>query len=242
MATLVRLVLRFAAVIVLTFAIAGLAPRVVRAQSSDSQPEEAAPQAAGQPAAEAASPAVVSAPAPDTKSAASEAKPDASAPSSHESSAAAKDSLASPNGGTAQHEKNVKSGRYELDQAVKQLSVSKRPGDDVFRRATQTFPAFCKDWERRLHDRELNNLESMTWKDKDGYKTGTYLAYSPIKSCNCKRSTGGVPIGELTYQETEYFLEGKTPDDARHAQPKPVGITNTTEIFRWDRNKWDDGR
>jgi hypothetical protein len=242
MATLPRRVLRFAAVIVSAFAIASLAPRVVRAQSSDSQPEEAAPQAAGQPAAETASPAAVSAPAPDTKPEAAEAKPDALAPSSHESSAAAKDSSASPNGGTEQHEKTAKSGMYDLHQALKQLPSSKRPGDNVFERATETFPAFCKDWQRRLHDRELNNLENMTWKDKDGYKTGTYLGYSPIKTCNCKRSTGGVPIGELTYQETEYYLQGKTPDEARHSQPRPVGITNTTEIFRWDHNKWDDGR
>jgi hypothetical protein len=134
------------------------------------------------------------------------------------------------------------SGHYAIHQALKSFDSKPRDGDDVFERASDSFPAFCKDWERRLHDRQLNNLENMSWKDENGYKTGTYLGYSPIKSCDCKRSTGGVPIGELTYQETEYYLSGRTVEEARRADPKPVGITNTTEIFRWDHTKWDDGR
>jgi hypothetical protein len=133
-------------------------------------------------------------------------------------------------------------GHYELHPALKEFSSPSHTGDQAFDRASDSFPAFCKDWERRLHDRELNNEENVTWKDQAGYKTGTYLAYSPVKTCACKRSTGGVPIGELTYQETEYYLAGRTVEEARHASPKPVGITNTTEIFRWDRTKWDDGR
>jgi hypothetical protein len=134
------------------------------------------------------------------------------------------------------------SGHYAAHEALKDYHSSGGKGDAAFERASQLFPAFCKDWERRLHDRELNNMETVSWKDQDGYKTGTYLAYSPIKTCNCKRSTGGVPIGELTYQETEYYLAGHTVEEARHAPPKTVGVTNTTEIFRWDRTKWDDGR
>jgi hypothetical protein len=134
------------------------------------------------------------------------------------------------------------SGHYELQAALKSFDAKPRPGDTVFEHAAGLFPAFCKDWERKLHDRELNNLENVTWKDQNGWKTGTYLGYSPIKTCSCKRSTGGAPIGELTYQETEYYLTGRTVEEARHAQPKPVGVTNTTEIFRWDKTKWDDGQ
>jgi len=134
------------------------------------------------------------------------------------------------------------SGHYPIHEALQEFHAPVHTGDAAFDRASESFPAFCKDWERRLHDRELNNQESVSWKDQDGFKTGTYLAYSPIKTCNCKRSTGGVPIGELTYQETEYYLAGRTVEEARHAPPKLVGVTNTTEIFRWDRTKWDDGR
>jgi hypothetical protein len=133
-------------------------------------------------------------------------------------------------------------GAYAIHTALKSVNTSPRTGDGNFDLASDLFPAFCKDWQRRLHDRELNNLENITWKDENGWKTGTYVSYSPVKTCNCKRSTGGVPIGELTYQETELYLAGHTVEEARHAQPKSVGITNTTEIFRWDRTKWDDGR
>lgn len=129
-----------------------------------------------------------------------------------------------------------------LHAALEEFKAPPPTGDGAFDRASESFPAFCKDWGRRLHDRELNNVENVKWEDKDGYKTGTYVAYSPIKTCACKRSTGGVPIGELTYQETEYYLAGRTVEEARHAQPKAVGITNTTEIFRWDHTRWDDGR
>ncbi len=131
---------------------------------------------------------------------------------------------------------------YTVKTALRTSEGAGHTGDPNFDRASDSFPAFCKDWQRRLHDRELNNLENITWKDENGWKTGTYTAYSPIKSCNCKHSTGGVPIGELTYQETEEYLAGRTVEEARHAQPKAVGITNTTEIFRWDKTKWDDGR
>ncbi|HKD66493.1 MAG TPA: hypothetical protein VKB84_06600 [Candidatus Binataceae bacterium] len=152
------------------------------------------------------------------------------------------DSSPSTDAGAAAKSDSPSNGAYEMHAALKSFDTPPRTGDSAFDHAAELFPSFCKDWQRRLHDRELNNLENITWKDQNGWKTGTYLAYSPIKTCNCKHSTGGVPIGELTYQETEYYLTGRTVEEARHAAPKPVGITNTTEIFRWDRTKWDDGR
>ena len=47
---------------------------------------------------------------------------------------------------------------------------------------------------------------------------------------------------ELASGVDALYLSGRTVEEARHATPKPVGITNTTEIFRWDRTKWDDGQ
>lgn len=110
--------------------------------------------------------------------------------------------------------------------------------DLLFRRASRAFPTFCKDWGSKLHNREVNNLEHVAWHEQHGWETGTYVAYSAIKTCNTKRSTGGTPIGELTYQEHKYYLAGHTVEQARHAEPKLVSITNTTEIFRWDKTKW----
>lgn len=234
MATLRDLVLRLIGACVLTVALTALVPGAVRAQSADSGNSEKAASsdhadsAAAGSAAESAHPA--SAAATDSGAAAKEdmpAKADSATTAKSDSS-----SEAEPSG----------SGHYELHAALKSFDTKPRTGDAVFDHASELFPAFCKDWERKLHDRELNNLENLSWKDQDGWKTGTYTGYSPIKTCDCKRSTGGVPIGELTYQETEYYLTGKTVEEARHAQPKPVGVTNTTEIFRWDKTRWDDGR
>lgn len=228
-ATLNRSLLRMVGVGVLGMALGVTCPWLARAQSADSTRQSGAseqPNPSAASAGDSAKPA--DAPA---------AKADASAlsgSSTGSDTAAGSDSSPQP--------ASPSSGHYPIHEALKEFHPPVRTGDDAFDRASETFPAFCKDWERRLHDRELNNQESVSWKDQDGFKTGTYLAYSPIKTCNCKRSTGGVPIGELTYQETEYYLAGRTVEEARHASPKTVGVTNTTEIFRWDRTKWDDGR
>ena len=111
--------------------------------------------------------------------------------------------------------------------------------DVLYLRAVNAFPSFCKDWEHKLQGRDVNNVDNVSWQAKGGWETGTYIVYSPIKTCNTKRASNGQPIGELTYQETEYYLTGHSIQEARHAQPKPVSVTNTTEIFRWDRTHWD---
>ncbi len=233
MATLPGFVLRLSAACALTIALTALCPKAVRAQSADSGDavKSAADGADSHPADSHAPGAHAAAAAPNESGSA--VKADSSTRSDSATTAKSDSSAETDSAG---------SGRYELHAALKSFDTSPHSGDAVFDQASGLFPAFCKDWERKLHDRELNNLENVSWKEQDGWKTGTYLGYSPIKSCNCKRSTGGVPIGELTYQETEYYLSGRTVEEARHAQPKPVGITNTTEIFRWDKTKWDDGR
>ncbi len=113
-------------------------------------------------------------------------------------------------------------------------------GDRLFAKAEKEFPAFCNDWGTKLKDRERNNIAHLDWKDSNGLQTSTYVGYGSIQSCTCKQSSKGIPVGKLYYQEFEYRLEGKTLDEARHATPKPNSITNTTEIFRWDKkqDKW----
>jgi len=107
-----------------------------------------------------------------------------------------------------------------------------------FERASADFPAFCQDWERRLHDREVNNLAHINWQKRGGYQTATYVAYGKVQACDTKESSRGVPIGKLSYQEYNYYLTGKTVDEARHTAPKLVGTTNTLEIFSWEKNRW----
>jgi hypothetical protein len=108
----------------------------------------------------------------------------------------------------------------------------------VYERASSEFPAFCRDWERKLRDREVNNLANIAWRERDGYETATYVGYSPIEQCQCHESRQGIPIGDVTYEEIQYYLVGKTIDEAKHAKPKSIGQTKTLEIFSWERNKW----
>ena len=43
---------------------------------------------------------------------------------------------------------------------------------------------------------------------------------------------------QLSYEEFIYYVVGKTKEQARIALPKTISDTHTTEIFRWENNKW----
>ena len=109
--------------------------------------------------------------------------------------------------------------------------------DKLFARAAAAFPAFCQDWEQKLKARELDNLRHVAWQHKNGWVTGTYVGYGELTSCTCKESEGQ-PIGEVSYKEITYSLLGRSMEAARHAVAKPIRVTNTLEIFSWDRGRW----
>lgn len=110
--------------------------------------------------------------------------------------------------------------------------------DQQFKLATDTFPAFCSDWQRKLHSREIDNRNHLAWKDLGGWKSASYTGYSNIVTCECKKSSHGIPIGKLSYSEFTYNVMGHDLAEASHATPKQTSITITTEIFRWDKNHW----
>ncbi len=121
---------------------------------------------------------------------------------------------------------------------VAQLTPDRIERDIEFKKAAALFPDFCKHWQQDLHDREINNLSKLKFILKDGFETTTYTAYGKIAACETHQSKDGYSIGKITYEEFEYYLAGKSEDEARHAQPKPILDTHTTEIFRWDNGKW----
>jgi hypothetical protein len=104
-------------------------------------------------------------------------------------------------------------------------------------KASAALPAFCEDWNRMLHDREVNNLSHLTWHRRQGYQTATYTAYGKVQGCQAKESEEGVPIGKVSYQQMSYYLAGRSINDAR-AHPKLLGTTNTLEIFSWEKDRW----
>ncbi len=127
----------------------------------------------------------------------------------------------------------------EPPQAPKRLAALQRTASRTFERARSAFSGFCGEWERKLRQRERNNLGAIQWKEQNGWKIGQYLGYSRIKTCTCKQSSHGQPVGMLTYGEMNYYLTGKTIEEAKHATPKGTLATETTEIFRWGLNKWE---
>ncbi len=131
-----------------------------------------------------------------------------------------------------------KSLKSKVKAALQKVNPLRLVRDREFKKAAALFPDFCKDWERKLHDREVNNQGHITWTMKDGWQTGTYTGYSPVQKCECHQSSDGYSIGKVTYDEFKYYIVGKTPDEAKHAKPKVTDDTATTELFRWDKEKW----
>jgi hypothetical protein len=121
---------------------------------------------------------------------------------------------------------------------VKGITSDRMKRDIEFKTAAETFPQFCQHWEQNLHDREVNNLEKLNYTEKEGFETATYTGYGKIASCEAHQSKDGYSIGKITYEEFIYYLTGKTRDEARKASPQTVSDTHTTEIFRFENNKW----
>ena len=134
------------------------------------------------------------------------------------------------------------SGHKTLRQRVKSLVERLTPEriklNRDFKVASAQFPDFCKHWEQNLHDREVNNLNKLNFSPKDGYETATYTGYGKISACESHQSKDGYSIGKLSYEEFVYYVVGKTREEARSAAPKTISDTHTTEIFRWEKNKW----
>jgi len=108
----------------------------------------------------------------------------------------------------------------------------------TYLRASSAFVDFCHEWERLLHEREVNNLEHLSWQKDGGLETANYTGYGKVESCECKESKEGLPIGTIRYDEINYAIVGKTMEEARHAAPKPKHEVKTLEIFSWDKGKW----
>jgi len=103
--------------------------------------------------------------------------------------------------------------------------------------AVTALPDFCHEWERLLHNREMDNLAHLNWKNRDGYQTANYTGYSKVQACEAKESAQGIPIGKVVYDERNYYLAGKTVEEAK-SNAKVVGTTSTLEIFSFEKDRW----
>jgi hypothetical protein len=212
-------------------AIAGMLwPSAVRAQEQPSQPQAQASDTAASPDA-AASPesaTAVAHPPPSTTNKMGEQATVRSISSEAQKSLEAR---AQPSPArSALHQK--------VTAVIAKLTPERMKMDREFKKAAALFPDFCHEWEQKLRDRTTNNLNHLAFQIKDGWDTATYTGYGKVTSCESHESKGGFAIGKLTYEEFNYYIIGKTEDEAKHAAPKALSDTHTTEIFRWDHDKW----
>jgi hypothetical protein len=183
----------------------------------------------------------LAAPPPAPHSVASKAAPDAAArraTSARPDSGAVAHTHPSAQPQAAASPAHKKTFRQRVRAALKKINPRRLLRQHEYKKAAAKFGTFCKEWEQKLHEREVLNLGKIDWKLRDGYNTGTYTGYGPIETCTTKETPDGFALGELTYEEFTYYLAGRSQRDALHAKPKPQSDTHTTEIFRWDRGKW----
>jgi hypothetical protein len=128
--------------------------------------------------------------------------------------------------------------RQRVKSMVEKLTPERIKRNREFKVAFATFPDFCKHWEQNLRDREVNNVAKLNFSMKDGFETATYTGYGKIVGCEAHQSKDGYSIGKLSYEEFIYYIVGKTKEEARSAAPKAISDLHTTEIFRWENNKW----
>lgn len=128
--------------------------------------------------------------------------------------------------------------RQNVRSLIGKIAPERLKRDLEFKKASAQFQDFCRHWEQNLRERERDNLSKLMFTLKDGFQTATYTGYGDVKTCEAHQSKEGFSIGKITYHEFTYYLAGKTPEEALHGDKKPISDTHTTEIFRWEKNKW----
>jgi hypothetical protein len=128
--------------------------------------------------------------------------------------------------------------KQRVKSIVERLTPERIKRNREFSKASALFPDFCRHWEQNLRDRERNNVAKLNFSEKDGYETATYTGYGRINGCEAHQSKDGYSIGKLSYEEFVYYVVGRTKEEARSAAPKAISDLHTTEIFRYENNKW----
>jgi hypothetical protein len=102
----------------------------------------------------------------------------------------------------------------------------------------EAFKAFCTEWGRKLHERELFNMKQIKWDTGQNWVQGTYVGYSEPLSCAVEPDSGTVPVGKIIYHEFVYEKRAGTVPEAERVAGKAVETTEVTEIFRYQNGKW----
>jgi hypothetical protein len=101
-----------------------------------------------------------------------------------------------------------------------------------------SFDAFCGEWGKKLHEREVHNIASIKWDSGTSWVQGTYVGYSEPLSCAVEPDSGTVPVGKIIYHEVVYEKRGPSIKAAEGEPGQAVETTEVTEIFRYQNGKW----
>jgi len=100
------------------------------------------------------------------------------------------------------------------------------------------FEGFCGEWMHKLEEREQANVTHIKWESNADGVQGAYVGYTHEHTCVMKDGTNSVPIGKINYREVRYEKRGGSIAEAEQSPPRPIEITEVTEIFRYSKGKW----
>jgi hypothetical protein len=143
-----------------------------------------------------------------------------------------------PSGGASPAPKKVPSRKSAKAKAGKPLSPAAAAAEVLSGPQVRNFQAFCDEWMQKLRDRETYNTAHITWETHDGRVSGEYVGYGAEGSCIAREEPGKDPIGKITYRETRYRRDGATTAEALAAPATVLEQTDTTEIFRFGKGRW----
>jgi hypothetical protein len=103
------------------------------------------------------------------------------------------------------------------------------------------FEVFCREWMGKLAARERDNVSHIRWVPTTNGVQGEYVGYSADHTCLLKHAdgNGSVPIGQIIYKEFRYQKRGESPTAAANMPPQAIEATEVTEIFRYQKGKWE---
>lgn len=103
---------------------------------------------------------------------------------------------------------------------------------------SKSLDAKCLDRMEELATLEKQHAANIAWEISPIAVRGTYIGYTQDYTCALGKSVGSNPAATLRYQEVLYEKSGKTLSAAEGDSPRPVEITEVTEVLVYRDGIW----
>lgn len=104
--------------------------------------------------------------------------------------------------------------------------------------AEAALTVFCSEWMHKLEVRERDNVAHIKWDSTSGGVQGIYVGYSHEHTCKLTDDSQ-VPVAKIGYREVTYAKRGSSIAEAQTSTPQPIEVNEVTEIFSYNKGKWD---